>query len=67
MTKITLGELPVRPERDEASGLTTKLWNGLMMCWHTMPEDRITIPEALGLLHSPWVLHLVAQTIRMCL
>ena len=52
MTKITLGELPVRP-RDGASGLTTKLWNGLKKCWDTKPEDRITIPEALELLNSP--------------
>ena len=65
MTKITLGELPIRPERDKASGLTTKLWNGLTKCWHTKPEDRITIPEALELLNSSWVLYLVAQTVRI--
>jgi len=65
MTKITLGELPVRPERDQASGLTTKMWNGLTECWHTKPEDRITIPEALKLFNSQWVLPFVAQMIRM--
>lgn len=66
MTKITLGELPVRPERDKASGLTTNLWNGLTKCWHTKPEDRITIPEVLELIYSLWVLPLIAQTFRTC-
>jgi len=50
MTKITLGELPVHPEGSEARGLTTELWNGLAKCWHTKPEDRITVPEVLELL-----------------
>ena len=66
MTKITLGDLPIRPERDKASGLTTKLWNGLTECWHTKPEDRITIPEVLELIYSLWVLPLIAQTFRTC-
>ena len=55
MAKIALGELPARPEGTKALGLTTKLWNGLTGCWHTNPEDRITISDILELLHSAWV------------
>jgi len=50
MTKIALGELPVRPEGAKAPDLTTKLWDALTMCWHANPGDRITISEILKLL-----------------
>lgn len=56
MTKITLGECPVRPESTKALGLTTELWNGLTKCWHVNPNDRITISEILVLLRYVWVL-----------
>ena len=58
MTKITLGERPVRPEGTRALGLTTTLWNSITRCWYANPEDRITISEMLGLLRSGWVISL---------
>jgi len=50
MAKILLGERPIRPEGTKAPGLTTKLWDGLTMCWHEDPKDRITISGFLELL-----------------
>ena len=50
MTKITLGEHPVRPEGTKALGLSTKLWDALTKCWHANPKERITVSEILKLL-----------------
>lgn len=67
MTKITLGERPRRPEGTEALGLTTGLWDCLTNCWHTKPEDRITISQVLTFLTSMCVhSHIEDQTLCAC-
>ena len=67
MTKITLGELPARPEGTKAPGLTTELWNGLMRCWDRNPKGRITISEILQLMRSTWVFSFLRDRSVLCL